>query len=273
MASSYVHGYSDREAERLHDQASSVRDLLHHDTRYPGGVRVLEAACGVGSQTVTLAQNNPDSQFISLDVAADSLARARSLIQAQGLTNVRFHQADIFSLPFSEGCFDHVFVCYLLEHLPDPERALLSLGRVLKANGSITVIEGDHGSCYFHPETPEATRVWRCLIDIQAQAGGNSLIGRQVFPLLTHADFRDVQVSPRVVYMDQSKPALMEGFVKNTIIPMVEGVETQALDMGLVDLKSWRKGIADLHYVAESREGTFCYTFFKVVGRKPDERR
>jgi len=268
MKNRYVHGYSEREAVRLHDQANSVRDLLHRDTQYPSGARVLEAACGVGSQSITLATNSPHTQFVSVDIAARSLEKARALIQQQGLRNVQFQRADIFTLPFAEGCFDHVFVCYLLEHLKDRAGALLSLHEVLKAGGSITVIEGDHGSCYFHPETDAALRVWRCLIDVQARLGGNSLIGRQVFPLLSRAGFRDVSVSPRVVYMDQSKPALMEGFVENTIIPMVEGVKAPALNSGLVDAGLWDKGIADLHRVAESPEGTFCYTFFKAVARK-----
>ena len=39
----YVHGYDERESERLHDQAGSLVDLLHHDTAYPAGSRVLEA--------------------------------------------------------------------------------------------------------------------------------------------------------------------------------------------------------------------------------------
>lgn len=51
----YVHGYDIRERRRLQDRASTLVALLHSDTRYPDGSRVLEAGCGVGAQTVTLA--------------------------------------------------------------------------------------------------------------------------------------------------------------------------------------------------------------------------
>ena len=51
----YVHGYADREASRLSDQANALARLLHHDTHYAPGSKVLEAGCGVGSQTVHLA--------------------------------------------------------------------------------------------------------------------------------------------------------------------------------------------------------------------------
>ncbi len=75
----YVHGYSGRENQRLLDQASSLADLLHWDTVFPVGSRVLEAGCGIGAQTVTIAQNNPEARILSVDVAASSLAAARNL--------------------------------------------------------------------------------------------------------------------------------------------------------------------------------------------------
>ncbi|MEM2146478.1 MAG: hypothetical protein QW279_14035, partial [Candidatus Jordarchaeaceae archaeon] len=75
-------------------------------------------------------------------------------------------------------------------------------------------------------------------------------------------------VSPRIVYADSSKPELVDGFVRKTIIPMVEGVEKQALELKLIDKASWNKGISDLNKVADSPDGTFCYTFFKGTGTK-----
>lgn len=264
----YVHGYSEREIERLYDQANSVKELLHHDTVYRAGCEVLEAGCGVGAQTVTLAGNSPNAQFLSVDISLDYLEKAQALADSKGLSNVQFQQADVFSLPFEEKQFDHVFVCHLLEHLQDPVGALTALRNVLKREGSVTTIEGDHGSCYFYPRSDKALHAWNCLIQVQARLGGNSLVGRQAFPLLKQAGFRDIHVSPRMVYIDQSKPELMESFVKKTIIPMVEGVRTQALEIGVTDKASWHMGISDLHKVAESEDGTFCYTFFKAVGIK-----
>ena len=166
----YVHGYTEREARRLQDQAVTLAGLLHRDVRFPAGSRVLEAGCGTGSQTVLLARNNPDSRFVSIDVSPSSLLQAEEAVGAAGLTNVRFEQADIFSLPFAEETFDHVFVCFVLEHLADPAAALRCLRRVLRKGGDITVVEGDHGSFYCHPETPAARRTVDCLVEVQAKA-------------------------------------------------------------------------------------------------------
>jgi SAM-dependent methyltransferase len=263
-ATDYVHGYSAREGVRLSDQAAALAGLLHTGTRYAPGSRVLEAGCGTGAQTVILASHNPEAEFTSVDLSERSLAEAAQQVQLAGCQNVRFVRADIFQLPFQPSGFDHVFVCFLLEHLSDPAGALQALMSVLKPGGSLTVIEGDHGSAYFHPTSEQARRAIQCLIDLQQQAGGDSLIGRRLYPLLAQAGYRDVQVTPLVAYADGSRPDLADAITLKTFTAMVEGVAGQAVGQGLIDAASWSAGIRDLKRAAES-DGTFCYTFFKAV--------
>ncbi len=263
----YVHGYNDRESNRLTDQANTLTDLLHCDTFYPEEGRVLEAGCGVGAQTVILAKRSPAASFVAIDICKDSLKKARARIEADRIENVTFQQRDILDLSPEEGLFDHVFVCFVLEHLSEPKRALAHLGTLLRKGGSITALEGDHGSFYCYPESAEARQTVQCLIDIQAQLGGNALIGRQLYPLLSAAGFQDAVVSPRMVYVDASKPSWVDGFSKNTFIAMVEGVRDQALSMGMIDESTWNKGIRDLYRATEAN-GTFCYTFFKAVAHR-----
>jgi ubiquinone/menaquinone biosynthesis C-methylase UbiE len=264
----YVHGYSARENQRLLDQASTLTDLLHWDTAFPAGSDVLEAGCGVGAQTITIARNSPQARIRSVDISADSLKEAQDRVGRAGLTNVAFQRADIFDLPFPAASFDHVFACFVLEHLRDPLAALARLKLVLKPGGSITVIEGDHGSTYFHPHSEEAQRAIRCLIDLQAATGGDSLIGRRLYPLLADAGFKNLTVSPRMVYVDASRPQLIEGFTKNTFTAMVEGVRDDAIARGLIDPETWDKGIRALYRTTQS-DGVFCYTFFKAVATAP----
>jgi len=263
----YVHGYDPRENIRLRDQAATLQDLLHGDTAYPAGSQVLEAGCGVGAQTVTLARHSPEALITSIDISAGSLAEAKRKITEAGLANVRFEVGDIFNLHYQPESFDHIFVCFVLEHLPDPLNALSLLKIVLKEGGSITVIEGDHGSAYFHPDSEAAHRAIHCQVELQHRAGGNALIGRQLYPLLQAAGYRGLHVSPRLVYVDASKPALAEGFTKKTFTAMIAGVRTAALQAGIIDPQTFDKGIGDLYRTAAA-DGVFCYTFFKAVGRK-----
>ena len=267
MTEAYVHGYDSRENRRLQDQADTLVELLHHDTIYQAESLVLEAGCGVGAQTVTLARNSPDASFISIDISGHSIARAKNAVDTAGLENVQFQQADIFNHHFKPESFDHIFVCHVLEHLPSPAKALDVLKDLIKTGGTITVIEGDHGSTYFYPDSDAAHIAIQCQVELQRRAGGNANIGRELYPLLQDAGFDTVRVSPRMVYVDSSRPNLVEGFTKNTFTAMIEGVRAHALEAGIVDAATFDRGIRDLYRTAEGG-GVFCYTFFKANGVK-----
>jgi len=264
----YVHGYHPRENERLQDQAGTLVDLLHSDTAYPEGSTVLEIGCGVGAQTIPLAQRSPAARFTSVDLSAGSIAEANRKVAQAGLTNVEFRQANIFALPFSAESFDHVLVCFVLEHLVRPAEALVIFRRLLRPGGTITVIEGDHGSTYFYPDSSAAHAAIQCLVTLQQKALGNALIGRQIYPLLIEAGFDAVHVSPRTVYVDSSRPDLVDDFTKKTFTAMIEGIREAALAEGLIDSKGFDAGVRDLYRTTEA-DGVFCYTFFKGVGKKP----
>ena len=262
-----MHGYDERENERLLDQAGALAELLHKGTRYPPQSRVLEAGSGVGAQTVTLATRSPEARFVSVDISADSIGEARRRAMLAGFGNVRFCQGDIFSLPFAPASFDHIFVCFVLEHLADPGKALEVLGRLIRPGGTITVIEGDHGSAFFHPDNAAARSAIRCLIDLQRKADGDSLIGRKLYPLLVTAGFEAVRVEPRMVYADASRPDLVDGFIRKTFTAMIEGVRDAAVESGMIDTEAFNAGVSALYRTSES-DGTFCYTFFKGTAQK-----
>ena len=267
MKKTYVHGYDVRENIRLQDQASTLVELLHSDTSYPSGSRVLEAGCGVGAQTVSLSHNSPGAIISSVDISEASVAEARQRALSAGLKNVHFAQADIFNMPYQSESFDHVFVCFVLEHLSRPIEALNILKKMIVPGGSITVIEGDHGSAYFHPDSKAAHQAIQCQVELQRRAGGNANVGRALYPFLCQAGYHEVHVSPRMVYVDSSKPALVDGFTKKTFTAMIEGVRESAIEAGLITSNIFDQGIADLYKTAEGG-GTFCYTFFKGTGVK-----
>jgi len=264
--SGYVHGYDGREALRLEDQARTLEELLHGDTGFPDGAEVLEAGCGTGAQTVALAQRSPGARITAVDVSAASLTEARARIAAAGIGNVKFRQADLLAAPFPPASFDHVFLCFVLEHLPDPAAVLAALRPVLLPGGTITAIEGDHGSTYFHPESEAARAAIACQVELQHRAEGDANIGRRLYPLLAGAGFEAVRVSPRMVYVDASRPALVDGFIRRTFTAMVEGVRERAIAANLSTPEAFDAGTRALHRTAEP-DGVFCYTFFKAIGQ------
>ncbi|HWQ66094.1 MAG TPA: methyltransferase domain-containing protein [Methanospirillum sp.] len=264
----YVHGYSSREASRLADQAATLTTILHHDTLFPSGSHILEAGCGTGAQTEIIARQNPGCTIHSIDISPVSLDIARKRIEsADGgvyAHKVTFAHGDIHDLSFPDGSFDHIILCFVLEHLKEPHSALNSLRRIIKPGGTITLIEGDHGSVYFHPDNQAAMQVVHCQIELQRRAGGDACIGRQLFPLLTGSGFRDIQVSPRMVYVDTSRPGLVDGFTRKTFTAMIEGIKDDAVRSGLITATVFDEGVKGLLRTCEP-DGTFCYSFFKAT--------
>jgi len=92
------------------------------------------------------------------------------------------------------------------------------------------------------------------------------MIGRELYPLLNKAGFNSIAVSPRMVYVDSSKPDLVEGFTKQTFTAMIEGIREKVIKTEMLDLDIFNKGVQDLYRTAEAH-GVFCYTFFKAVAR------
>jgi hypothetical protein len=93
------------------------------------------------------------------------------------------------------------------------------------------------------------------------------MIGRELYPLLREADYNAIRVSPRMVYVDSSKPELVEGFTNKTFTAMIEGVRESAVKAGIVEQDVLEKGVRDLYRTTAS-DGVFCYTFFKAVASR-----
>lgn len=264
----YVHGYDVREAERLQDQAGAIVELIHGDVGYPDGSAVLEVGCGVGAQTVTLAARSPGAHVTAVDRSPASLAAARRHVEAAGLRNVTFREADLFALPFPRASFDHAFVCFVLEHVSHPEEALARIAAAVRPGGTVTVVEGDHGSAQFHPDDADARAAIDCQVRLQGGAGGDPMIGRRLHPLLAGAGLTGVRVTPRLMYVDGSRPALAEAFTRRTFVPMIAGVREAALATGLLPAARFDAGVRALERAA-APDGVFCYTFFRAVGWTP----
>jgi SAM-dependent methyltransferase len=87
--------------------------------------RVLEVGCGEGVVLAHLAARLPGTRFDGLEVDETALARARSRCP-----DVVLVRGDACELPFRSRSFDLVLCLEVLEHLPEPARALRELRRV-----------------------------------------------------------------------------------------------------------------------------------------------
>jgi SAM-dependent methyltransferase len=101
------------------------------------GARALhEVGCGEGHLSMALASRGLDVRASDLSPAA--IATARRLARARGLA-IDYRVADLYDLEPEVDGAELVVCCEVLEHVPDPERALAVLGRLARPHVIISV--------------------------------------------------------------------------------------------------------------------------------------
>jgi ubiquinone/menaquinone biosynthesis C-methylase UbiE len=118
------------------------------------GMRLIDCGCGPGSITVDLARAVAPGEAIGIDLRDDALTQGRTLARERGITNVTFHAASVYQLPYADSSFDAAFACAVLQHLATPLAALKELRRVLKPGGVIGIADGSSTITFRYPTNP-----------------------------------------------------------------------------------------------------------------------
>jgi ubiquinone/menaquinone biosynthesis C-methylase UbiE len=100
----------------------------------PPGLRWLDAGCGTGAFTELLVARCAPREVAAIDPAADQIAFARSKPIAK---QVKFQIGDSQSLPFASDEFDAATMALVITFIPDPQKAVAELKRVVKPGGTI----------------------------------------------------------------------------------------------------------------------------------------
>jgi len=123
------------------DDTERISDALWPETSPPAQTRLLEIGCGPGFYSCRLAGNFAQLQVVGIDRAEQQLRRARLRASARGLDNCRFERADVLALNWPRAEFDAVVASRLFTILPERERALGEMFRVLRPGGRCFIAE------------------------------------------------------------------------------------------------------------------------------------
>lgn len=109
----------------------------------PGpGDRVLEVGPGTGYYALHVAEwLEPGGTLDVLDLQQEMLEHVTRRAQERGIENIGPTQGDARVLPYPEGTFDAAYLTVVLGEIPDQERALSELCRILKLGGRLVVGE------------------------------------------------------------------------------------------------------------------------------------
>lgn len=108
--------------------------------RISGAERVLDIGCGCGGTTRDAARLATQGIVLGVDLSRRMLDRARERSRAEGLTNVRFEQADAQVHPFDAGTFDVAISRFGVMFFSDPVVAFSNVGRALRPGGRVAFL-------------------------------------------------------------------------------------------------------------------------------------
>ena len=105
----------------------------------PRNLTLADIGCGTGSLTFELARFA--DKVIGVDLSQEMLRRARAGATERTLENVEFRQGDVLKLPLDAHSVDAAFCVMVLHFLPDPERAVSGLCRIVRPGGSVILVD------------------------------------------------------------------------------------------------------------------------------------
>jgi ubiquinone/menaquinone biosynthesis C-methylase UbiE len=125
------------------------------------GLTALEIGPGVGTFTERAAKIlGPHGRLIAVDIQPEMIARLDRRIRQSGAANVETHVADACQLPLPDNSVDRIFLITVLPEIPDQQRALKEMGRVLRSGGVLSISED-----FWDPDYPGRSTVIRLVTE------------------------------------------------------------------------------------------------------------
>lgn len=123
------------------DDTERFLHALWPDGPPASGTRLLELGCGPGFYSCRVANRHPTISVLGIDRSARQLDWARTKAREAALQNCRFHRDNVLNLSHPDDSFDALIAARLFTVLPDPERGIAEMHRVLRPGGRCIVAE------------------------------------------------------------------------------------------------------------------------------------
>lgn len=262
----YLHGFTPEEQDRLYRQARYLTHEVHDRLPFVNCRKLLEIGCGVAAQTEILLRHFPELHITGVDSSPQNLGVARerldALAWAKGQWELR--EVDAQRLPFEKGSFDAAFLCWILEHVPDPARVLSEARRVLRSGSPIVCTEVQNASFFVDPYSPNTLAYWMAFNDYQLEElNGDPFVGAKLGNLLQAVGYREVRTEVKTFHLDNRRPGDRAEFLAFWAELLLSGapglVEAGKIDTAIVDGMK-----RELDEVGRNPDAVFFYSFVQA---------
>ncbi len=262
----YLHGFSEVEQDRLRRQARLGEHFLYQNVNFSSAKHILEVGCGVGAQTEILLRRFPELRVSGIDVSEKQLQAAEDFLSSIAYTKGRYDlkKMDASKLTFATGSFDGAFISWVLEHVPDPERVLNEVRRVLKPGSTVVVNEVMNFTFFLEPYSPNVWKYWMAYNDYQIdEAKGDPFVGAKLGNFLLAQGFRNIETEVKVRHLDNREPGRRRDFIAYFSGLLLSAAE-RLIKKGVVSKELVARAEKELDQVAHDPNATLFFAFMQA---------
>lgn len=265
--SNYLHGFTPEEQDRLYRQGRFLESIIYNDIDLSGVKQLLEVGSGVGAQSQILLRRFPDVHLTCLDFSPAQIARAHQALDtnpvAAGRFSIRQMDAMDMDLPSSDT-FDGAFLCWVLEHVPSPQKVLSEVRRVLKPGSVVYLTEVLNATFFLEPYSPNVWQYWMKYNDWQYDNGGDPFVGAKLGNLLLSLGYTNIRTQVKTIHLDNRNPARRSEMIAFWGELLQSGVP-QMLSAGYITEELVTKMKEEMHRVAKDPNAVFYYSFVQAT--------
>lgn len=270
----YLHGFSNAEQERLRKQAQFIEHEIYQSLNLSRVKNLLEVGCGVGAQSEILLRRFPHIHLTGIDLSDRQLQAAEHSLSQNPVANPpqsspRFtiQKMDASKMTFADDTFDGAFLCWVLEHIPKPQRVLDEVLRVLKPGSVVYITEVMNSSFFLDPYSPNVWRYWMAFNDYQYDQTGDPFVGAKLGNLLMQSGFQEIETTAKTWHLDNRNPQqrheVIEYWTELLLSASEQLIQAQYVTVEIVE--NMKKEMA---VVAKDPNAVFYYSFMQAKAIK-----
>lgn len=261
----YIHGYLDEEQERLRDQALVIEKPIYDFIDFSSVNELLEIGSGVGAQTEILLRRFPHLQVTGVEFESKQIAKALENMAALGYgpDKVQFIQQDARMLHLPKQ-YDGAFLCWVLEHIPDPIRVIQGMKPFLRPGAMVSITEVFNKTFYTYPYRQAVMDYWETFNRYQAELGGDPQVGVRLGDMLQEAGYSQISLRSGGFHLDSRNPGERKRVFEYWKNLMGSGAPllVKAGKVTESDVKAMREAMDELREMADS---VFYYRFIQAT--------